>query len=351
MLLFVTGGVIGSTAGFNPISSGITLSVAYPVAVTSMKTLYMTFVPNMTFAPLNGVFVGINKEIWIDILMERFYPDGSWVTRARDMSAFVENDVINLADCGVDPTVLVNNTGLVGISQRADSPLALTLDTLDTENTVVKNVEAMEASYDKMASVISQHQKAIQAKHNERVIYNWAPVSTAANANTPVLVATGVANAVTGLNAITLKDVVRLQKTFNEFELPAEDRCLVLCPQHLEDLLNASETLQNQYVNLPEGKMLRYAGFDIYTYTRMPVYTKVAAPIKTAFGTTYVSANHTKLVSIAFVGSEVMNADGSVDMFYHQDHVEYRGDVVGFQKRSLGLSIRGKGVAALVSTT
>lgn len=349
LCLFAFGAMFGGTAGFNPVVSGFTLAIGLPIGVVGVTYFVKLFAPGFEFGSMTGMaLVGVNKEIWLDLIMERFYPDGSWIKRLRDFSEFVKNDVINLADCGADPTVLVNNTSDVAINGRTDTAVALTLDTLDTENTKVTNVEMMETQYDKMASVIRQHQNALQTAHHNRSAWSIAPSSN--STATPVILATGTADGTTGLKAIKLADLLTLQKKFNDQDLPLENRCLLLCPQHLQDLLNENITLNNQYVNLPEGKAMRYAGFDLYVYTAMPLYTKSGTPTKVAYGTTYVALTHSNAVSVAFVGTEAFNADGSMDMFYMSQDPIKRADYVGFQKRSLAGSIRGKGVAAIVSS-
>ena len=51
-----------------------------------------------------------------------------------NMDEYVNNNVINLAEAGVDPDVLINNTTYpVPIQERTDTPLTLALDYFDTK--------------------------------------------------------------------------------------------------------------------------------------------------------------------------------------------------------------------------
>ena len=89
--------------------------------------------------------MAIEKQIWISMLMEGFYPNRTFLARSVDMTAMVEYNKINLAEAGVDPEVLVDNTTFpVPTASRSDTALELPLHTFDTKNTVVRNVEAME---------------------------------------------------------------------------------------------------------------------------------------------------------------------------------------------------------------
>ena len=52
----------------------------------------------------------LQKEIWVNQIKENFYPDSSFLNYAKDFSGLVENHAINMAEAGVDPKVLINNT-------------------------------------------------------------------------------------------------------------------------------------------------------------------------------------------------------------------------------------------------
>ena len=45
----------------------------------------------------------LEKEIWVNQLMENFYPDSSFLKYARDFSALVDYNAINMAEAGADP--------------------------------------------------------------------------------------------------------------------------------------------------------------------------------------------------------------------------------------------------------
>jgi hypothetical protein len=86
---------VATVVDVNPLlASGISIAVA--------------FIPR---GELSGsLLAGLNKEIWLAEIMEKFYPDWSFLSVVRDLSMFVENNTINLAEAGVDPNVLINNT-------------------------------------------------------------------------------------------------------------------------------------------------------------------------------------------------------------------------------------------------
>jgi hypothetical protein len=288
--------------------------------------------------------MGVNKQIWLPIIKEGFYPKTSFLQRSVDMSAFVENESINLADAGVDPTVLINNTTYpINSAVRTDANLNLPLDTYDSENTIIRNIEAMQTAYNKMESVARQHKNAILKKFAAKAANAWAPASNAAN--TPVLVATGGDNG-TGLKRLTFEDIMALQKAYNDADWDDEGRCILLSSQHQADLLVADKVLYKSLADLKEGKVNRFMGFDFYFSSVTPMYNKTTG-VKKAFGA--AAAGTDAPASIAWLETEVMKADGMYDMFYQLKSPTERGDIIGFQKRGLALPIRSKAIGAIYS--
>jgi hypothetical protein len=288
---------------------------------------------------------GLSKEIWLPELMEGFYGDDSFLSEARDMSAFVENDTINLADAGVNPDVLINNTTFpIGITERADIPLALELDLYDTKNTLLRNAEKAELAYDKRSSVLYGHRQALKMKFMEKAIHAYAPDTD--GEFTPILTTTGAANA-DGFKSLTFEDILTLEGAFDDAEIPSEGRILVLNSKHKSELRKADLKLYTSVFSSENT----YGGFKIYPLSskRMPVYNKTLGT-KAVFGAVAAPTTDT-ICSVAFQKDEVMRAQGSVDMFERMKDPEARADVLGFQMRGLTSTIRGRGIAAIYAVT
>lgn len=289
--------------------------------------------------------MAIEKQIWIDTLMENFYSQGSFLAQTRDMSAFVEYDTINLAEAGSDPGVLINNSSFpVSAAQRTDAVKTLTLDTFDTESTIVRNVEAMELAYDKRESVLMQHRMSLQQTAFDRAAHAIAPASD--SADTPVFGTTGADNG-NSFKRLTFGDIATLKKLFDNNKYPKEGRNLVLCPDHIEDLILEDKTLFKDLVNQRDGEVLKLLGFNIYEYPSIAIYNKTTGA-KTAWGAAAAPTTDT-VSSFAFMSNEVMRAQGTIEMFVTENDPGERGDIIGFQMRFLAAPIRAKGVAAIYS--
>ncbi len=287
----------------------------------------------------NILYVGLSKEIWLPDLMEGFYQNTSFLSRTRDMSAFVDNDKINLAEAGVNPNVLINNTTYpIPVSQRADAHISLELDTYDTENTVIRNLEIAELSYDKRASILYGHKQALLHKFAQKAAHAYAP-----NANgefTPILAASGDNNG-TGVKRLTFEDVLALMVRYNDIDLPTEGRILVLSPQHEADLILQDKQL---YKAVMDSKNL--FGFEVFVYSKLAKFNRTTG-VKVAFGAAPAATD--TISSLAYQANEVMRAQGSLDMFAELKTATERGDVLGFQMRALALPIRNKSMGAIYS--
>jgi hypothetical protein len=346
LMFNTTMGAIGATlVGCSPMSGAITLNaIAASPQVCKWVVAYYGFEFN---APRfnSYAYVGLAKEIWIDSVMDGFYPNDSFLSRSVDMSVYVDNDKINLAEAGVDPTVLINNTSYpVAVAEQADTPISLVLDTYDTENTVVRNAEQVELVYDKLKLVTGKHQKALRSKFGQKAVHSWCPASDATF--TPVFGATGGDNGNT-LKRMTLKDFFTMAGKFNNLDLPIEGRVCVLSPLHLTDLALEDKDLFKVFMNLTEGQITRLFGFDVYVNSKTANFNKTTG-VKTAFGAAAAPATDTHS-SLFYVETEVMRADGTTDMFFQLKSPTERGDIIGFQKRALALPIRSKAIGAIFS--
>lgn len=274
------------------------------------------------------------------MLMEGFYPNRSFLTRSVDMTAMVEYNKINLAEAGVAPDVLVDNTDYpIETAQRDDIPLELPLHTFDTKNTVVRNVEAMELAYDKMESVVRQHRNVLQAKTAAYAANSWAPQQQ--KDLTPVMATSGTGKNRQGLTPLSFDDVLAMDAWFRSQDIDPSTMVAVLNPYHLADLMAEDMKL---YKEMLAGNKL--FGFDLYTFSQLPYYNATTGQ-KVAFGTS--AAGTDTQCSLFYCANEVMRADGDIEVFARYKDPEQRGDLIGFQKRFTALPIRNKYQAAIYS--
>jgi hypothetical protein len=291
------------------------------------------------------LYAGLLKEIWLNEVRENFFGEYSHIKRSRDMSLFVENNVINLAEAGVNPNVLVNNiTYPIATTDYNPTALALPLSYYDTENTRVRNVIKKQYAFDAVKEIVRQHKSTLAEKIAERITHSWAP--NANGINTPVIAATGAVKTLTNRRRLTMSDITTMQRAFDLAKFPKK-RVLVLCPDHVQDLLDEDRTLFKQFAELQDGKILPLYGFDVYMSQLTAKFTQAGAKI--AFGATALPTDCYS--SLVYCEDEVMRAEGTLDMFFQPKEINTggRADEIGFQQYYTGLPIRIKGLGAIYS--
>lgn len=284
----------------------------------------------------------LEKEIWVNQLMENFYPDSSFLKYARDFSALVDYNAINMAEAGADPKVLVNNTTYpIKITQRVDKPLRIELDKFETENTLVRRPEAIEYSYDQLESVLMGHRNTLRAKTAMKAAHAYAPQKD--STYTPVIQTTGAA--VNGRKRLQIDDILLLKERYDNAMIPLEGRYLVLNPSHVTDLILFDAKNLGNLTDLQNGKPKRFAGFNILQTASTPKYNSSLQKIA------FDGEEEGNFCSFSFHSDEVMKADGDVFMYARENDPAERGTIVGFDKRFIALPIRNKGVGAIVSAS
>jgi hypothetical protein len=307
---------------------------ALPVAAGSLVAGHL-----MSYQPkANTLFAGIQKEIWTDILMEGYYPNGDFLAWSRDMSELVEYNTLNLAEAGVDPNLLIDNAVYpINSTQRVDLPKTIVLRTLDTDSTIVRNLEEMESSYNKMESVVRGHRNTLRKGSIQLAAHFWAP--TQDGPNTPVLTATG--DLKNGRRLLTFEDILAIRAKFVALDVDIAALAIMLNPLHEADLLAQDMKLYKEM--LASGKLWGMTYFTNSQTPRWNAQTGVKVPFQAIALPTDTPA------SIIWSRDEVMRADGDVDVFAKYKDPDQKGDVINFQKRFVALPFRDKMLGAIYS--
>lgn len=277
---------------------------------------------------------GLATEIWLPDVMEDFYPDNSFLSEPEDMSQFVNKDVINLAEAGVDPDVLINNsTYPIPETVVNDTPHSLELDTYDTTSSIVRNAVALELAYDQRTLYTNKHKKALLKKMGTKAIHAYAPQQN--NGFNPVLI---------GVETDSILDmIIELEQKFNDLDVDEDSRVLVLNSKDQAAIAKESKTLYKEVMAKP-GSVLY--SFKIYRFSKNPAYNKTTGQ-KIAFGAALNSATDVT-ASVAFHSNEVMKAQGTFEFFNRLKDPDIKGDKFNYQMRALALPKRSKYCAAIV---
>lgn len=337
LLVSVIGGnIIASVTGFNPLAC-------------SGGLFGLSLIPGLM--PTGASAMGLLRELWTGEIIKKFRHDGSWMSRIPNRSDLVINNTIHLVDIGSDPEVLINNTTYpIPVNLRTDSDVPIGLDKFDTENTAVSDDELQGLPYDKPGSVVNQHTATLEEKTAEKAAHSLAPTTTATG--TPIIVTTGSSNGETiARKRLLPADLINAKKKLDKLKVPKMDRILVLCPEHVEDLLMVDEKFALQYKNMKSGEVLPMYGFDIYEFGGNPKYTESGGVYtKKAFGSADDDSND-YVSSLFFYTGRTMQFRGNVTMYQSlaSQDPEYRRSVVGFRLYHMAIPVKADGYGALVS--
>lgn len=270
----------------------------------------------LSFIPqgAQGLKAGLFPEVWTGEMVKAFRHDdaATFLARVPDYSQYAMNDVIHLVDVGADPEILINNTTYpIPIQDLPDQDIAISLNKFQTKATRVTDDELFAITYPKMASVIERHKAVISETKHDMAIHAFAPQSD--TANTYVVETTGAEAVGEGRKMITVADLLKLKKRFDDKKVPLKDRILVLCPDHINDLLALDQKFRDQYYNYSSGKIANMYGFEVYEYVANP-YFDGAALTKKAYAAAVVGGTDFR-ATVAFYAPRMFKSTGSTKAY------------------------------------
>lgn len=300
------------------------------------------------FMPGGALMEGVFTEVWTGELVKKLNAglQATFLNGIPDYSTNVNNEVIHLVDVGGDPDVLVNNTTYpIPIQDLEDGDIAIGLDKFQTKATRVTDDELYAISYDKFGSVVERHRESIVTVKYKKFAHALAPYSH--TAKTPVIQTSGEKDAVSGRNKLTPKDIIALKRAFDNMEVPEDGRVLVLCPDHVNDLLELDQSFKDKYYNYTSGKLMNMYGFEVYTFVNAPYFNK--SGVKLAYNVVPTATDHKG--SFAFYRPRMFRAQGSTKMYYSEaaTNPQTQENLVNFRNYDIVLPKKMEAIGAIYS--
>lgn len=298
------------------------------------------------FLPKGAALEGVYTEVWTGELVRQLRGGmtASFLDGVSDYSAAVNNEVVHLVDVGGDPDVLINNTTYpIATQELEDGDIALGLDKFQTKKTAVSDDQLFAISYDKMGSVIERHGDAITIAKFKKAAHALAPNSN--TAKTPVVPTSGEDD--NGRKKCTRKDIIALKRKLDALQVPTAGRRLVLCSDHVNDLLEDDQKFRDQYYNYTTGKIANMYGFEVYEFENCPYFTKEGT--KVPFKNSPSGTDHQ--ASFCFYTKRVFRAQGSTKMYYRdaQTNPDYQQNEVNFCHYYIVLPKKMEAIGAIYS--
>lgn len=298
--------------------------------------------------------MALNRQVWLNTIVENFFPDNSFATKSIDDSTFVSNKTVHIPNAGAPSGVEINRAKKPAtVEQRTDQDLEYNIDELTTNPIYIPNVDVVELSYDKRQSVLWNDRMELQRTAHQNLLYRWFNEDIIVETSGESRVAHTSDKATGNRKKLTKATILALMTKFNQDDVPAEGRYVLLdsCmyADLLEDLTEKELSAFLASANAQQGIVGRLYGFDIMQRSQV---LRLSAGKKLLKWNEEGAAGELA-AGIAWQSQCVSRAMGEVKMFDSTDDPCYYGDIYSFLMR-VGGSRRHydkKGVATIVEAT
>lgn len=265
-------------------------------------------------------------EIWIGHLQENPVPDTSFIAQSQDLSAYVENNKLHLAEAGVEPSVhedyFRTDKGELPVQAIEDIPHEVILKIFSTNRTRHNKLLEVELSYDKRASVINRHRNAIAKEMAKRTAHAWGAHTNDAQNKILNL----------GANDSVMDALIDMQAFFRNLDISGMN--IILSSEHAARIRKEDKKL---YKEISSEKGAELYDFKVFYYSQTPYYTVNGE--KKPWGSVVGSGD--KKSSIIWHPDEVFRCFGETEMFATLGDAGYQADLISFAQRGLTGKIRG----------
>ncbi len=300
---------------FNPVASASVITVGY-AAITYFVTM-----------PKGILKEGLQTEVWIADIKEKPLPDTSFIAQSQDLSAYVNNNTLHLAEAGVDPDVHLNyftaNTDELPIQNISDIPHEVVLQIWSTSQTRHNNLLEAELSYDKRASVLNRHRAALAKNMAQRTAFAW---SAATNNEFNKILNLGATDSV-------IDAFIDMRAFFKKLDIDMSNMNVILQADHEARIRKEDKNLYKEIIS-EKGATLY--DFKIFSYSKTPYYT--AAGVRKPWGSTVESTD--KQASVIWDSTEVFRCTGDVEIYPTLKHSGWQADLFSMGQRALNGKIR-----------
>lgn len=307
--------------------------VIYPM--TGINPLYVavgivaTFAVVTYFKPFQkGILQeGLQTEVWIADIKEQPLPDTSFIAQSQDLSEYVTNNTLHLAEAGIDPDVHLNyfseNNSELPIQSIDDIPNEILLQIWSTNQTKHNNLLEAELSYDKRASVLNRHRNALAKNMAQRTAFAWA---AATNDEFNKIINLGATDSV-------IDGLFDLQAFMRDHDLDMNNLNVLLTADHAARIRKEDKKLYKE-ISSEKGAMI--SDFKVFFYSKTPYYTEAGE--KKPWGSAVEATD--KKASIIWSSEEVFRCTGDVEVYPTLKHSGWQADLFSMGQRALNGKIR-----------
>lgn len=331
------------------IASAISTATGFnPLAVMGTGSL-LSLLP---LAPAGSFGMAVQKEIWMNSIVEGLFADNSFLSKAFNADEFVNaGKTVHIPNAGIASSVTKNRAAYpAAVTARVDTDLTFNLDEFTTDPIKISYADQVELSYNKRESIIKLDKaKLIESVSND-MLFNWSPALANSIRTTGAAVISHTPSATGNRKLFTKSDVKNAMNKFNAMDVPQENRWLLIDAEMYGQLLDSLTTQEamafHSLVDTKNGVLGKLYTFNIMMRSKSGLYTTAVAPkLWTAAGAATDNA-----AAIAWHENSVCRALGQTEMFEEIKSPTYYADIYSFLVRAGGRPMRSgvEGLLAIV---
>jgi hypothetical protein len=299
--------------------------------------------------------MAIQKEIWMNHIVEGLFADNSFLSKAYSADMFVNaGRTVHIPNAGSPSNVERNRVEKPAtVHQRTDTDLTFNLDEFTSDPIYIPHADTVELSYNKRESVLKQDKAKLQEAVANAMLFKWSPAAANTIKTTGLFGAAHLPSATGNRKLFRKSDVNAAMVKFNADDVPQEGRYLlidaIMYSQLLDDLTQIESQAFFSQADVKNGIIGKLYSFNIMMRSKALRYTggTVAKDWKTAGAATDNAA------ALAWHIDSVVRAVGEINFFEDEGNPLYYGDIYSFLIRCGGRPMRSdvKGLLAIVQDT
>lgn len=289
--------------------------------------------------------MAVNVEMWQPLVKEALFKSNRFLTTFKNTDEYVVGgSVVHIPQSGGPSNAVKNRSTLpANVVKRTDTDIVYPLDEYTTDPRLVTNIDQVELSYDKMASIIREDTQVIMELAGDNILYDAAKNCPAGNkiATTGAAAAATASGATGNRKIITEADLRAAKKLLNKQNVPQEGRYLLIDSDMLDQMMSDNNLRYafQQTVNLKEGTLPRLFGFQIIERSSVLVVDNSQA-IKAPGA---ASATSDAAAALFYQSDMLERALGDIKVFENMQDPTYYGDIISFLVRAGSRANRADG--------
>lgn len=298
--------------------------------------------------------MALQRTAWMRMIMENIFMSNQFIEKSLNWDEYVIEGIktVVIPQAGIPAGFERNRSSLPAtIAEVADSDIQYDMVNYTADPKLVRKLEQVQMSYDKMQSVTRNMILNIQQGVADDILYAWRTENTTRNIlTTGAARPTGLPGATGNRKMLAYADLVALSGILDTDEVPTDGRQLLLPSRMYNTLLldpDIKENFNSKLADLNKGILGEILGFTVMKRGRVLRYTSAGVAKLPTVATVATDAE----AGLAWHPSFVGRSKGNVDV-YADDKVrpEYYGRVISCEIDAGGKKAYadGRGVAAIV---